>query len=155
MYDRSLVNCVNNIAQINNDCVPMHMTSPEGKKHDIPMSNFPPISVYFVHKNISLSGPHLQRGYRGSAPDSPRSSSRSQSRSHSRSHSQSPRSRSPRSRSPCSARSRSPGSPQSQTSVSQSVKYISMPWIVGQQYTAVQRLKTQGREWFLEEKKHG
>merc|ERR1712088_1208283 len=62
------------------------MTSPEGKKHDIPMS------------------PHLQRGYRGSAPDSPRSSS------------QSPRSRSPRSRSPCSARSRSPGSPQSQTS---------------------------------------
>jgi len=98
---KSLVNCVNNIAQINNDCVPMNMTSPEGMKkhHDIPMS------------------PHLHRGYRGSAPDSPRSSSRSQSRSQSRSHSQSPRSRSPRSRSPCSARSRSPGSPQSQTSV--------------------------------------
>ena len=54
------------------------------------------------------------RNYRGSAPDSPRSSSRS--RSQSRSHSQSPRSRSPRSRSPCSARSRSPGSPQSQAS---------------------------------------
>ena len=40
MYDRSLVNCVNNIAQINNDCVPMNMTTPEGKKHDIPMSKF-------------------------------------------------------------------------------------------------------------------
>ena len=52
------------------------------------------------------------RGYRGSTPGS-----RSSSRSHSRSHSQSPHSRSPRSRSPCSARSRSPGSPQSQTSV--------------------------------------
>ena len=45
MYDRSLVNCVNNIAQINNDCVPMHMTSPEGMKkhHDIPMSKFSPL----------------------------------------------------------------------------------------------------------------
>ena len=120
MYDRSLVNCVNNIAQINNDCVPMNMTTPEGKKHDIPMSNFPQLLVYFVAKNIPSSGPHMQRGYRGSAPDSPRSSSRSQSRSHS----QSPRSRSPRSRSPCSARSRSPGSPQSQTSVSQSGKHF-------------------------------
>ena len=54
MYDRSLVNCVNNIAQINNDCVPMNMTSPEGKKHhDIPMSNYPALRVDFVIKNIS------------------------------------------------------------------------------------------------------
>ena len=110
MYDRSLVN---NIAQINNDCVPLSMTSPQGKKHDIPIMSKNCNSTSQLHQVVTGLGPHgLQRGYRGSTPDS-----RSSSRSHSRSHSQSPRSRSPRSRSPCSARSRSPGSPQSQTSV--------------------------------------
>ena len=83
-----------------------------------------PLSIYLTpsnYWNILVPGPPPQsdivgnhRNYRGSAPDSPRSSSHS--RSQSRSHSQSPRSRSPRSRSPCSARSRSPGSPQSQAS---------------------------------------
>ena len=58
MYDRSLVNCVNNIAQINNDCVPMNMTSPEGKKHDIPMSNFPhslcTLSMKIFHHQVLI-----------------------------------------------------------------------------------------------------
>ena len=41
VHCRSLVNCVNNIAQINNDCVPMALASPQGKKHDMQMSEFP------------------------------------------------------------------------------------------------------------------
>lgn len=40
MYERSLVNCVNNIA-LNNECVPISLPSPEGKKHDMQMSKFP------------------------------------------------------------------------------------------------------------------
>ena len=32
--DRNLVNCVNNIAQINTDCAPHPQLSPEGKKHE-------------------------------------------------------------------------------------------------------------------------
>ena len=36
---RNLVNCVNNIAQIN-DCGPHQPLSPEGKKHDIQMSEY-------------------------------------------------------------------------------------------------------------------
>ena len=118
MYERSLVNCVNNIA-LNNECVPMSLPSPEGKKRDMQMSKFLKVHVNLLGKwnfHFSTSGPSQgemsinHRGFRGSTPGS-----RSSSRSHS--HSQSPHSRSPRSRSPCSARSRSPGSPQSQTSV--------------------------------------
>ena len=32
--DRNLVNCVNNIAQINTDCGPHPQLSPGGKKHE-------------------------------------------------------------------------------------------------------------------------
>ena len=39
MYERSLVNCVNNIA-LNNESVPISFPSPEGKKHDMQMSKF-------------------------------------------------------------------------------------------------------------------
>lgn len=44
MYERSLVNCVNNIA-LNNECVPMSLPSPEGKKHDMQMSKFLKVNV--------------------------------------------------------------------------------------------------------------
>merc|ERR1712223_1329143 len=59
---KNLVNCVNNIAQINNDCGPHPQLSPDGKKHE----------------NHQMSPDMIGRGYhQHSGPDSPRSSSRS------------------------------------------------------------------------------
>merc|ERR1712012_33433 len=59
---KNLVNCVNNIAQINNDCGPHPQLSPDGKKHE-------------THQ---MSPDMIGRGYhQHSGPDSPRSSSRS------------------------------------------------------------------------------
>ena len=61
MYDRTLVNCVNNIAQINNDCVPINMTSPDGKKHDIPMSNKIPRLRSVVIRFLFRSSPRCSK----------------------------------------------------------------------------------------------
>ena len=49
MYERSLVNCVNNIA-LNNECVPMSLPSPEGKKRDMQMSKFLKVHVNLLGK---------------------------------------------------------------------------------------------------------
>jgi len=89
---KNLVNCVNNIAQINTDCGPHPQLSPEGKKHE----------------NHQMSPDMIGRGYhQHSGPDSPRSSSRSPPQSPC-----SGRSRGSRSE----RGSHSPGSPQSQAS---------------------------------------
>ena len=53
MYERSLVNCVNNIA-LNNESVPISFPSPEGKKHDMQMSKFLKFNVQICWANIIL-----------------------------------------------------------------------------------------------------
>ena len=56
MFGRNLVNCVNNIAQINTDCGPHPQLSPDGKKHDNhQMSEFYNSMNMIVNRNENIN----------------------------------------------------------------------------------------------------